>query len=124
MSVRAFRWAKEVSLIPGREKSILLNLADRHNEEKGYAWPSMQRIADDTGWDRRTVLRGIKGLKKLGLIKVYRQVYVHDGSFGPNRYYFPSLGPVPPMGSTFEVGGGFDASGTFEPDDTESQGGV
>ena len=114
MSVRAFKWAKDQQL-PGVPKAVLLYLGDRFNDAKGYAWPSIARIARDTGWHGRTVSKALKYLRDKGLIETRRQYFLKDYSLGPNRYYFPELGPVPPPGTKFPIAGDFDVEGHWEP---------
>lgn len=116
MSIEAFKWAKEQEL-RGVQKSVLIYLADRWNKARGYAWPSVARIARETGWHQRTVTNAIRELKDLGLIEVRRQTFARDYSLGPNRYYLPAMGqPIPPVGKTFVINGDFDFDGTWDPD--------
>ena len=114
MSIEAFKWAKE-QLLPGVPKSVLICICDRYNDDYGYAWPSIKRIAIDTGWSVRTVSKAISYLKSKGLIAVRRQYYLRDHSKGPNRYYIPELGNVPPEGRKYPIRGDYDWSGNWDP---------
>lgn len=67
MSVDATRWAWQQKL-PASRKLVLLSLADRASEDH-TAWPSVQRLADDTGLDRKTVMEAISELERDGLIE-------------------------------------------------------
>jgi hypothetical protein len=114
MSIEAYKWAKEQKLSPV-QKSVLINIADRWNKAKGYAWPSVARIASDTGWHPRTVSRAIAGLREKGLLAIRRQYFSRDHSLGPNRYYLPLLqNDVPEAGATFWIRGDFDNRGEWE----------
>ncbi len=115
MSIRAYKWAKEQEL-PGVPKAVLIYLGDRFNDVYGYAWPSMARIARDTGWHQRTVAKAIRYLKETGLVETRRQYYLRDHSLGPNRYYLPDIGPVPPEGAKFPIKGDFDNQGEWDSD--------
>ena len=115
MSIRAYKWAKEQEL-PGVPKAVLIYLGDRFNDVYGYAWPSMARIARDTGWHQRTVAKAIRYLKETGLVETRRQYYLRDHSLGPNRYYLPDIGPVPPEGAKFPIKGDFDNQGECDSD--------
>lgn len=113
MSVRVFRWAKEQSL-PGLQKSVLVYLADRCNDACGYAWPSVARIAKDTGWSPRAVSNAIRDLSEHNLIAIRHQYHESDSSLGPNRYYFPEFGDPPVAGKAFPIRGGFDHNGEWD----------
>ena len=116
VAIEAFKWAKEQEL-KGVHKSVLIYLADRWNRARGYAWPSVARIARETGWHPRTVTNAIRQLKDMGLIEVRRQVFARDASLGPNRYYLPAMGyPIPPAEKTFVIQGEFDFDGTWDPE--------
>lgn len=115
MSIRAYKWAKEQEL-PGVPKAVLIYLGDRFNDAYGYAWPSMARIARETGWHQRTIANAIKYLKELGLIETRRQYFARDHSLGPNRYYIPAIAPAPPAGSKFSITGDFDYQGDWDSD--------
>jgi hypothetical protein len=58
MSWRAEAWAWEREDLNVTAKAVLLTLA-RHADERGYTWPSANRIAFTWGMDRETVRRQI-----------------------------------------------------------------
>ncbi len=116
VSIKAMNWCRELDGLSGTQKSILMHICDRYNDEFGYAWPSISRMARDTGWGDRTITRALRSLETRKLIASYRQFYAHDGSPASNRYYLPSFGPVPKKGQVFLVGGSFDFEGQWEPD--------
>lgn len=116
MSLSAYKWAKTVPGLSGTSKSILIYLADRFNDAKGYAWPSLQRMTIDTGWSKRTIQRALASLQAEGLVVVCHQFYEYDGSYGPNRYYLPSQGECPAGGTRFTIRGSFDVDGNWDED--------
>jgi hypothetical protein len=116
MSIKAMNWCRELNGLSGTQKSILMHICDRYNDEFGYAWPSISRMARDTGWGDRTITRTLRSLESRNLIACFRQFYAHDGSPASNRYYLPCFGAVPHKGQVFLVGGSFDYEGTWEPD--------
>lgn len=54
-------------------KLVLLAIADHINDETGYGWPSMQRLATIAGIDRRSVVRWVEWLEKAGHLTVSRK---------------------------------------------------
>jgi DNA-binding MarR family transcriptional regulator len=67
--------------LPPAPKILLSIFADRMGNN-GYCWPGIRKLANDTGQDVSTVLRGITKLEETGCLKVERQ-----GSGKSNRYY-------------------------------------
>lgn len=64
----------------GPERAILLALAARANRE-GIAWPSLSRIAQDAGIDRRTVSRHLANIAASGELEV-----IPGKGTAPNKY--------------------------------------
>ena len=96
MSIDATRWAWQQAIIRSTDKLVLLSLADRANEAH-QCYPSIVRLATDTGCNRKTVMEAIKRLEDLGLIAanktwgkgtVYQLVGVVDrhGNQSQKRY--------------------------------------
>ena len=57
----------------------------QHANREGYAWPSLDRLAEMTGWSRPTVVKAVKMLESSGAIsKERRQV---SGFKQSNRYH-------------------------------------
>lgn len=73
-------------------KAVLLALANHADPETGYCWPAVRTLARYTGYDPRTVQRGIKRAIELGLVEVDRQA----GSYGCNLYRLAIVHPVAP----------------------------
>ncbi len=59
---------KHVDLPPLR-KAVLLKVADNANDD-GFAWPSVPRIAHETGYSTRTVKRVLKEFVEAGILEI------------------------------------------------------
>lgn len=68
MSIEAANWAWKQAIKPNA-KLVLLALADRANAD-GVSWPSIRRMAKETGLNERSIYRHIKDLSDLSLIVV------------------------------------------------------
>lgn len=68
MSFQAMAWAVDHKL-PAMQKIILLMMANNYNEDRCICWPSYDRLADECGMNRSTVIRQVNKLTKLGLIE-------------------------------------------------------
>lgn len=99
INLRALRWAYKQDGLGVTAKGVLMSYA-LHANERGYAWPSVERIASRWGMDRETVRRGIDRLlarrlicrtKKrygsTGQVKVYRLPKIAWGSGGKSRRF-------------------------------------
>lgn len=67
MSIDATRWAWMHRDIKPTQKLILLALADRA-DEKHRCWPSLRRLAFDTGFDERTIKSALRAMCEQGII--------------------------------------------------------
>ena len=85
MSFECYRWAKSQKGLSPPEKNVLVAIADRFNDEKGYAWPSQAKLAEDTSYSRTTVHRACISLQKKGLLS-WSKVMLPSGHFSSNRY--------------------------------------
>ena len=72
MSAHHYRWVWSLQ-IRAMEKLVMLALAREANDE-GKCTTTMAQISMDTGIDRRTIMRAIKGLEKCGFLKVNRTI--------------------------------------------------
>lgn len=72
MSHKATAWAFEQDPGSPVQKFILICLADCHNGHTGQCNPSFQRLADVTGYSRRTVIRALADLTEGGFIEPIR----------------------------------------------------
>ena len=68
MSLDATRWAWQQAVTRSTDKLVLLSLADRANEAH-QCYPSILRLAADTGCNRKTVMEAIRRLEESGLIE-------------------------------------------------------
>ncbi|MFT2536388.1 helix-turn-helix domain-containing protein, partial [Escherichia coli] len=55
--------------LPSTQKLVLIMLAERHNSDSGRCDPSHERLADDCGLTRRSVMDQIKKLEDSGYIR-------------------------------------------------------
>ena len=85
MSIKAITWAFDQKLDDPTAKLVLLGIADKYNEDRGYAWPSVERLAEMADCTERTVNRKIVMLAELGLVQILRNPPQ------TNRYFLPTL---------------------------------
>jgi hypothetical protein len=83
MSFQAMAWAIKLKL-PTREKFVLLMLANYASNDKGDCYPSLARLAEDTGMVNNTVIAAIQKLEEMGALTVQRRKM--DGVNLPNVY--------------------------------------
>ena len=62
-------WAVRQKL-PCTQKIVLLMLAERHNKDTGQCNPSHDRLADDCGLSRRSVMDQVARLEEAGYIRI------------------------------------------------------
>lgn len=74
MSVDATRWAWKKK-IRSAQKLVLLSLADRADEYFN-CYPSISRLVNDTGLERKTVLKSIHEMEIMGILSVVREIGV------------------------------------------------
>ena len=119
MSLEAMEWASKYPGLDRGERTILKELANRYNAKERKAWPSMQRLAKDTGYSRSSVCRILKTLEKKGLIIRVRAIDEYHGGLTSNRYFLPLFAPkdVPSSSSAIRVDRYFDAEGKPQHDD-------
>jgi len=67
--------------LTGVKKAVLIALADRANHS-GYCYPGLDDIAFRAGCSKRSAIRAVEELEKLGFIAVIREI----GK--PNKYIF------------------------------------
>lgn len=64
----------------------LLCVLSTYLNESGYCFPSMARLADDCGCDKRTVIRNLKALVSFGYVCKHT-TYGKAGGYSANLYY-------------------------------------
>jgi len=72
MSFQAMAWALKQPA-KTNEKFLLIVIAN-YADEEGRAWPSVERLALDTGMSRATIQRMLRRLEKGGWITSHRRV--------------------------------------------------
>lgn len=119
MSLEAMEWASKNPGLSRGERTILKELANRYNQKERKAWPSIQRLANDTGYSRSSVCRILKSLEEKGLIVRVHAIDEYHGGFTSNRYFLPLFAPrdVPQSKKTIRVDRYFDVDGTPQHDD-------
>jgi DNA-binding transcriptional regulator YhcF (GntR family) len=70
MSYKLLQAAARVKGLTPYERCVLITLADRSNQATNKCWPSVARMASDTGVSEREVHRALKRLRALGMITV------------------------------------------------------
>lgn len=66
MSFEALAWASKLKVARPADKLILLAYADRHNDETGYAYPSIAWLVEFSSLDRKTVVASVERLVEAG----------------------------------------------------------
>ncbi len=83
MSFDAFAWAAR-QRVSSTQKLVLLMLAERHNKDTGQCRPSHDKLAEDCGLTRRSVIDQISRLAEAGYITVLSRA---NGNMRlPNQY--------------------------------------
>jgi hypothetical protein len=83
VSWKATAWAKETRGHKGlASKVLLLVLSDYHDTERGYAWPSQQRLADDCEMSIRSVKYALDWLEECGFITTLQR----GNQYQPTHY--------------------------------------
>lgn len=104
----------------GPAKTILLVQAYRAND-RGECWPSLGRIATDSGFNRRTVLRCLLALQRIGELLIVRRGHAaqtRGGIQASNRY---RITIEPPQGRDGESLPLPDKVGTESPEGRDTQ---
>lgn len=92
MSFDAMEWAWQPSSLNPHERLTLVNLAWRLNQTSGKCFPSLSRIALDTGISRRGVQNSLKSLETKGLIqRVPRFLSAGIKGRNSNGYILPAM---------------------------------
>lgn len=67
MSIKAYAWAKSIKVGSPTLKAVLCAVAD-YADDKGRAFPSFDRVAEDTEFTSRAVRKAVAELAELGLL--------------------------------------------------------
>lgn len=68
MSWGALAWAAKTRVERASEKLILIALCDRHNDETGFAYPSINWLCEFSSLNRKTVISALDRLEACGFI--------------------------------------------------------
>lgn len=68
MSIEAISWVLKQEVARSSEKFVLLCLAN-YADDRGYCYPSVARLEEDTSQDRKTILASLKRLVEYGLLR-------------------------------------------------------
>jgi hypothetical protein len=68
MSFQAMAWAISQEIPRTCEKFLLVMLAN-YADQKGYCYPSVDKLSIELSQDRKTIIRSIKSLIEVGLLK-------------------------------------------------------
>lgn len=71
MSFQAMAWAVDHKL-PAMQKMVLLMMANQYNDEEGFSCISHSVLTNECGMSRRSVIRQIDELTKIGLIETVK----------------------------------------------------
>lgn len=85
MSIKAISWAFQQRLDDPTAKLVLIGIADKYNEDRGYAWPSVAALAEMADCTERTVSRKLAFLEEAKLIATIRH------PTRTNRYFLPHM---------------------------------
>lgn len=72
MSFQAMTWAAQQKM-PAAKKCLLYTLANYAGHD-GKLWPSYQRLADDAGMSRRTVINYMREFEQAGIIRKVKRL--------------------------------------------------
>lgn len=84
--VKKLRVAPNGELLTRGEKLLCFVLADYFHDEKQYAWASLSHLAQESLHTRRGVMLAVNGLKRKGVLSVFR-----PSNARTNHYRFPEL---------------------------------
>lgn len=90
MSIKAVSWAFEQRVNDPIAKLVLIGIADRYNDERGYAWPAVKWLADIADCAPRTAQRKLALLEELGMIE--RRMRRNGKTNESTHYYIPHIG--------------------------------
>ena len=80
------RWRRVIGArgVPGIERGVLNALAYHADQQTLEAWPSLETLAQESGFSKDTVRRAIRALEKLGAITIIARSLGGQGH--PHRY--------------------------------------
>jgi len=106
-------WLAEIGLAPNL-RTLYLAIADYWNPNYGYAFPGVDRLARDTGWDERSVRRMLRRLEAFlieGTGKPILRIEYGGGRWKTNRYFLAFFDEALAVEETLTGGPPFDRQG-------------
>ena len=76
---------KQLGQLKGPILGVFLSIA-LHINERGLAWPSIRLIGQETGYNKDTVCKCLKGLERMGYISRVQKTDQETGKFRSNVY--------------------------------------
>lgn len=73
------------------EGAVYVALIRYHNQVSGYCYPSYNRLADETGLHRRTIIRAIKRLEGMSLVAKHNRNKKGKANIDQTNLYFLPL---------------------------------
>ena len=99
MSIKAVSWALEQYVSDPVAKLVLIGIADRYNDERGYAWPSVAWLSKAASVSDRTVRRKLRLLEDQGFLATTIQT-------GGTSHYKLNVGGGQPVSGGTDCQGG------------------
>ena len=99
MSIKAVSWGLEQYISDPVAKLVLIGIADRYNDEQGYAWPSVAWLAKAASVSERTVRRKLRLLEEQGFLATTSQT-------GGTSHYRLNVGGGHPLSGGTDCQGG------------------
>lgn len=92
MSFLALAWATKLKVDRASDKLILLAFADRHNDETGFAYPSIAWLCEFSSLNRKTVIAAVERLEGAGHLS---DTGKRTGATRQIKVYQVNVGTVP-----------------------------
>ena len=95
MSINAMKKVFELSSLRGTERLIMVIVAWHIDDRRGYAWPSVETIADEAGLTRSGAIRAIARCVNSGELEIE---HTKGGANNTNKYrisYAETVAPTP-----------------------------
>lgn len=88
--LRFIEWLSSMSELSRADLAVAIRIVSAYNAKKGYAYPSLDRIANDVGITRRQVIRSIATLESMPIFTVW-----HSTGRGHANEYSPRFDLMP-----------------------------
>ena len=91
--MKAMNWVLEQITVTGSAKAVLFMLAYRYNDQRGDCFPGIQRIANDAGLSRDTIMRALTKLVEADLVTIEKRGGDGSGRL-TNIYHLPAFDQI------------------------------